>query len=187
MGDDKSARITVERLANFNWIDILISVVVILSCLFGLWRGLVKEVLSLVTWVAALIVARVYSDDFAPSLASTFEGETTRLVAAFAILFLATLVVGALLNHLMAKLISFAGLALTDRLLGGFFGLARGGLIAMFGIFVAGSFFSESLAWQESRLIPYGRQAIEWSRMFIDDLSVTDELIETSTPDSVLQ
>lgn len=175
-----------DQLASFNWIDIVISVVVLLSFLFGLWRGLVKEVLSLVTWVAALIVARVYSDDFAPSLASTFEGETTRLVAAFAILFLATLVTGALVNHLMAKLISFAGLALTDRLLGGLFGLARGGLIAMLGIFVAGNFFSESLAWQESRLIPIGRDAIEWSRMFVDDLSENDELIETSAPDSAL-
>ena len=176
-----------DQLASFNWIDIVISVVVLLSCLFGLFRGLVKEVFSLVTWIAALIVARVYSDDFAPSLASTFEGETTRLVAAFAILFLATLVVGALVNHLMARLISFAGLALTDRLLGGLFGMARGGLIVMLGIFVAGNFMSESLAWQESRLIPYGREAIEWSRIFIDDLSEAGNLVETSTPDSVLQ
>ena len=176
-----------DQLASYNWIDIVISVVILLSCLFGLWRGLVKEVLSLVTWIAALIVARVYSDDLAPSLASTFEGETTRLVAAFALLFLATLVAGALVNHLTAKLISFAGLAFTDRLLGGLFGLVRGGLIVMLGIFVAGNFFSESLDWQESRLIPYGRDAIEWSRIFIDDLSETDELVETSTPDGVLQ
>jgi membrane protein required for colicin V production len=178
--------VKVNQLADFNWIDILILVVIVLSFLFGLWRGLVKEVLSLVTWVAALLVARVYSDDFAPSLASTFDGETTRLVAAFALLFLATLVVGALVNHLMARLISFAGLALTDRVLGGLFGLARGGLIVMLGIFVAGNFFSESLAWQESRLIPYGGEAVQWSRIFIDDLYETDELVETSTPDRVL-
>jgi membrane protein required for colicin V production len=176
----------VNQLASFNWIDILILVVVALSFLFGLWRGLVKEVLSLVTWVAALLVARVYSDDFAPSLAATFDGETTRLVAAFALLFLATLVVGALVNHLMARLISFAGLALTDRLLGGLFGLARGGLIVMLGIFVAENFFSESLDWQESRLIPYGREAVQWSRIFIDDLYESDELVETSAPDRVL-
>ena len=175
------------QLAAFNWVDILISTVIVLSCLFGLWRGLVKEVLSLVTWVAALLVARVYSDDFAPLLESTFEGDTTRLVAAFAILFLATLVVGALVNHLMAKLISFAGLALTDRMLGGVFGFARGCLVIMLGIFVAGNFFSESADWQQSRLIPYGQEAIHWSRMFIDDLAEGDELIESSTPDSVLQ
>ncbi|MCB1671904.1 MAG: CvpA family protein [Gammaproteobacteria bacterium] len=176
-----------NQLADFNWVDIVISVVIILSLLFGLWRGLVKEVLSLVTWVAALIVARVYSQDFAPLLESTFEGETTRMVTAFVLLFFATLIVGAMINHLMAKLISFAGLQLTDRLLGGAFGFARGGLIVMLGIFVAGNFFSETLDWQESRLIPYGQRAIEWSRMFVDDISQSDQLIETSSPARVLQ
>jgi len=176
----------VEQVAEFNWIDILISIVIVLSFAFGVWRGLLKEVLSLVTWVAALIVARVYSDDFAPLLASTFEGETTRLVTAFVLLFLVTLVVGALVNHLLAKLISFVGLKFTDRLLGGAFGVARGGLIVMLGIFVAGNFFSETLDWQESRLIPYGREAIEWSRMFIDDIQ-EDGLIETSLPARVAQ
>ena len=176
-----------EQLAEFNWIDIVISLVIALSLAFGLWRGLVKEVLSLVTWVAALIVARVYSDDFAPLLETTFEGETTRLVAAFVVLFLATLVVGALVNHLMAKLISFVGLKFTDRLLGAAFGFVRGGLIAMLGIFVAGNFFSDTPDWQESRLIPYGQQAIQWSRMFIDDISEPDPLIEASSPTRVLQ
>ena len=168
-----------NELESFNWIDIVISAVILLSCLFGLWRGLVKEVLSLVTWVAALIVARVYSDDLAPFFVSTFEGATTRLVASFAVLFIATLVVGALINHLMAKLISFAGLKITDRLLGGVFGFARGGLIVMLGIFVAGNYFSESLSWQESRLIPYGREAIRWSRMFIDDVSESASIIDS--------
>lgn len=171
-----------DQIADFNWIDIVISAVILLSFLFGLLRGLVKEVLSLVTWIAALVVARVYSGNFAPLLESTFEGETTRLVSAFVMLFLATLVVGAVVNHLMARLISFVGLKLTDRLLGGAFGVARGGLIVMLGIFLAGNFFSETLDWQESRLIPYGRQAIEWSRMFIDDLSETENLIENSSP-----
>lgn len=175
-----------DQLASFNWIDIVIAVVVVLSCLFGLWRGLVREVFSLVTWIAALIVARVYSDDLAPSLASTFEGETTRLVAAFAILFLATFVVGALVNFLLAKLISFAGLAMTDRLLGGLFGIARGGLIVMLGIFVAGNFFADTADWQQSRLIPVGQEAIEWSRMFIDDLPEIDELVDASVPDNIL-
>jgi membrane protein required for colicin V production len=107
-------------------------------------------------------------------------------VSAFVLLFLATLVVGAMVNHLVARLVSFVGLKLTDRLLGGAFGVARGGLIVMLGIFVAGNFFSETLDWQESRLIPYGRQAIEWSRMFIDDLSETDNQIENSSPARVL-
>jgi membrane protein required for colicin V production len=177
----------VSQLASFNWIDILISVVVLISLLFGLWRGLVREVLSLMTWVAALLIARVYSDDLAPFLESIFEGETTRLIASFSLLFFATLVVGALINRLVAKLISFVGLAFTDRLLGGVFGLARGCLIVMLGVFLAGSFFSESLDWQDSQLIPYGEEAVIVSRIFFENNSETDELVETSTPDTVLK
>ena len=45
-----------------NEVDTAILTVTALSFIFGLWRGLVKEVLSLVTWIAALLVARVYSE-----------------------------------------------------------------------------------------------------------------------------
>ena len=160
-----------NQIAVMNWIDIAIMTIIALSCLFGLWRGLIKEVFSLVTWVAALIIARVYSGSLAPLFSGTFEGETTRYVAAFAVLFLATIIVGALINHLLSKLLTIAGLKLTDRLLGGVFGIARGGIIVMLGIFVCTSFFSGSSSWQESRLIPYGVVMIEKSRMFIGDLS----------------
>jgi membrane protein required for colicin V production len=162
----------VAQIESFNWIDIAISVTILVSFLFGLWRGLVREVFALVTWIAALVVARVYSDDLTPYFTSTFDGETTRIIAAFVSLFLVTLMVGALVSHLLVKLVSIAGLRLTDRLLGGVFGIARGGLLVMLSIFVAGNYFSDTLAWQESQLIPYGREAIEWSRIFIDDLSV---------------
>ena len=77
--------------------------------LFGLWRGLVKEVFSLATWVAAIIVARVFSDELAPIYSPYFEGEATRLVAAFVVLFLGTLVVGTLITHLFSQLLTFAG------------------------------------------------------------------------------
>ena len=45
-----------------NEVDTAILVVIVLSCVFGLWTGLIKEVLSLLTWIAALLVARVYSE-----------------------------------------------------------------------------------------------------------------------------
>lgn len=169
-------------IAGLNWLDIIILGVVTLSCMFGLWRGLVREVLSLATWIAALIVARLYSEELAPLLGGVLEGETTRLVAAFALLFLATMLVGALVNHLMAKLLSIAGLRVTDRLLGGIFGVARGGLLVMLCIFLSGGIFSETPSWQGSLLIPYGNSMIERSRIFITDLSWADDA-GVSSPD----
>lgn len=164
-----------NQLSGMNWTDIAILAVIGMSCLYGLWRGLVREVFSLVTWVAALIVARLYSSTLAPLLNGVFEGETTRYVAAFTLLFIATIIVGSLLTHVLSKLLTLAGLKFTDRLLGAVFGVARGGIIVMLLIFVLSGFFANTVAWQESRLIPYGILMIERSRMFIDELSVFDE------------
>jgi len=165
----------VNQISGINWTDIIILAVIVLSCLFGLWRGLIREVFSLVTWVAALIIARMYSSTLAPLLNGVFDGETTRYVAAFTLIFVVTIIVGALVTHLVSKILTLAGLKFTDRLLGGVFGVARGGIIVMLFIFVLSGLFANSVAWQESRLIPYGVLMIERSRLFINDLSLLDE------------
>jgi membrane protein required for colicin V production len=143
------------------------------SCLFGLWRGLIKEVLSILTWIAALLVASIYSEHLAPSL-TFLDGETTRYVAAFAILFLIIMMLGSLLNHFIGKLLTITGLKFTDRLLGGVFGIARGVIIVMLILFFTGSFVADTQAWQESALIPHGLALIEWSKIFIGDFSGMD-------------
>jgi membrane protein required for colicin V production len=165
----------VNQISGMNWTDIAIIAVIGLSCLFGLWRGLIREVFSLVTWVAALIIARLYSSTLAPLLNGVFEGETTRYVAAFTLLFIATIIVGALVTHALSKILTLAGLKFTDRLLGGVFGAARGGIIVMLLIFVFSGLFATTVAWQESRLIPYGVLMIERSRIMINELPILDE------------
>ncbi|MEX2132254.1 MAG: CvpA family protein [Pseudohongiellaceae bacterium] len=154
--------------------DIAILSIVAVSFLFGLWRGLVKEVLSLLTWIAALLVARIYSEPLAPTLSGLLEGETTRYVAAFAILFIVTMMLGTLLNHFIGKLLTITGLKFTDRLLGGVFGIARGVIIVLLVMFFTGTFVSETGPWQQSQLIPQGLALIEWSRIFIGDFSGLD-------------
>ena len=164
-----------NQISGINWLDIAIVAVIALSGLFGLWRGFIREVFSLVTWVAALIIGRMYSSALAPQLIGVFEGETTRYVAAFTLLFVATIVVGALITHVLSKLMTLSGLKFTDRLLGGGFGVARGGIIVMLLIFVLSGLFGDTLSWQESQLIPYGEVMIEQSKIFINDLSLFDE------------
>ncbi|MES3008103.1 MAG: CvpA family protein [Pseudomonadota bacterium] len=153
-----------------HWVDLTILLITAVSCLFGLWRGFVREVLSLLAWIAALLLARVYSEDLAPVLGSWIDGAAMRQVFAFALLFIATLLLGALVNFLVAKLIDVSGLKLTDRLLGGLFGIARGVVIVMVFVYFGGNFFATEPWWQASRFIPYGGQLIEMSRMFVTDL-----------------
>jgi len=155
-----------------DMVDVTILMVTGLSCMFGLWRGFVREVLSVVAWVAAMVVARLYSSDFAPMLGGWIVSEAMQKVFAFAVLFIITLIVGAMVNHLVAKLIDISGLKLTDRLLGGVFGIARGVVILMVFIYFGYSFFAEEPWWIESKFIPYGIDLLELTRVFVADSGV---------------
>ena len=154
-----------------NEVDAAILGITVLSWLFGLWRGLIKEVLSLLTWVAALLVARVYSEYLAGWLVNLIDSSSARYVTAFAVIFVVVMMVGTVLNHLMAKLLTITGLKLVDRLLGGVFGIARGVIIVLVIVFILSVFVSETEQWRQSMLIPYSMAAIEWSRIFIGDLN----------------
>jgi membrane protein required for colicin V production len=149
-----------------SWIDILILIIVGLSAFFGLMRGLVREVLSIVAWVAAISIARLYSDDLAPLLGNFIESESIRYVVAFAVLGIATLILGGLINHFISRLITFSGMRMTDRLLGTLFGLARGALIVMIILYFAEPFYDSAPSWQQSQLVPYAVDMIEWARGF---------------------
>ena len=86
-----------------NEVDAIILVIIGLSCLFGIWRGLVKEVLSLVTWIAALTLARLYSGVLADFMGNLISNESARYVTAFAIVFVLVVMTGTLVNHLISK------------------------------------------------------------------------------------
>jgi membrane protein required for colicin V production len=154
-----------------NQIDTAILIVIAISAAFGLWRGFVKEVLSLLSWIAALLVARVYSVPIAGLLVNMIESESIRYVAAFALLFVIVIMIGTLINHFMAKLLTITGLKFLDRLLGAVFGLARGTGIVLVILFILNVFVSETEWWQESTLIPYGMVMIEESLIFICDMN----------------
>lgn len=154
-----------------NQVDIAILIITTLSSLFGLWRGLIKEVLSLLSWIAALLVARVYSEYLSEMLLGMIENDGIRYVTAFAILFVAVMMAGTLINFLLSKVLGASGLKLVDRLLGAVFGIARGLIIVLVVMFISSVFVSETALWQESKLIPYGMTMIESSKIFIGDLN----------------
>tara|TARA_B110000967_G_scaffold198178_1_gene230856 strand:- start:1044 stop:1535 length:492 start_codon:yes stop_codon:yes gene_type:complete len=155
----------------FNQVDIVILIITVLSSVFGLWRGLIKEVLSLLTWIAALLVSRVYSEPLAGLMTGVIENDGIRYVSAFAILFVIVMMFGTFLNFLMSKLLNVTGLKLADRLLGAGFGVARGVIIVLVIMFIASMFVSETELWQQSQLVPYGIDLIEKSQVFIGDMN----------------
>ena len=157
-----------------NEVDTAILVVIVLSCVFGLWTGLIKEVLSLLTWIAALLVARVYSEGLSELFVNVIDNGSVRYATAFVIIFIVIMMLGRILNNQLSELLISTRLKLADRVLGGMFGIARGALIVMLILFISHLFLSEPEQWQQSTLIPYGMAMTEWSRIFIADMNAVN-------------
>ena len=152
-------------------VDNLILAVIVISSAFGVRRGFIKEIMSLLSWIAALLVSRIYSGSLASILENLVDNPSVRYVIAFSVLFVIIIMLGTLLNHLMSKLLVVTGLKTIDRLLGAVFGVARGTVIVLVFLFVLNVFVSESEWWQQSTLIPYGMVLIEESQFFIGDMN----------------
>lgn len=147
-----------------NWADWGIIAIIVLSGLISLKRGFIKEALSLLIWVLAFVIARMFSANMSTLLVDYIDVATVRYAAAFAILFAATLVVGALVNYLISTLVRITGLSGTDRALGIVFGLARGGLLVVVAVaLIKNTPLTESLWWAQSSLIPEFLMLEQWS------------------------
>ncbi len=133
-------------------LDIAIATMVLLSAAIGLVRGLVKEVLSLVSWGAAFVLAIYFSPYVAEQLPAGWGSSSVRLIIGFALLFIATLILAAILQWLVSQLISSTGLSGTDRFLGFLFGSARGLLICVVLLMGLREIASERSWWQASVL-----------------------------------
>ena len=143
------------------WIDWVIIALITVSTLISLKRGFVREALSLVTWVGAFILARTFHPQMQPLV---------RLIAAFAILFFGTLIVGAIINNMIGHLIRATGLSATDRVLGMGFGLLRGVVVVIVAIaFTRYTPLAQDTWWRTSIIIDRLAVVEDWSRRTLGD------------------
>ncbi len=123
-----------------------------LSLVVGLWRGLVFEVLSLLAWVLAFVVAQWFAADVARRLPMSGAAESLKFAAGFALVFIATAFAGGLVATLIKKLVAAVGLRVVDRALGGLFGVLRGMVLLLAFAVVAGmTSFRGTELWRESQ------------------------------------
>lgn len=146
-----------------NWTDYIILAVLALSILVGLWRGLISEVLALVIWIAAFWVAWMFGPEVARHFEQTITLPSARIIAGYALCFVAVLILGALLRFAISKLVESTGLSGTDRLLGMLFGFARGVLLVSLLVFLVGfTAFTRDPWWQQSVLLPQFQHVAAW-------------------------
>ena len=133
-------------------IDWILVAVLAASMLLGAWRGLVYEVLSVMGWIAAFVLAQWFAPDVAEKLPMQNSGETLRYAAAFVLVFIVSVFVAGLISALMKKIISVVGLRPVDRILGATFGLFRGLILLLaFSVVVHTTALQESDWWLESQ------------------------------------
>ena len=132
--------------------DYAVLIIIGLSVLLGVIRGLVREVLSLVAWVVAFLAASLFGGWLADVLPDMGTVEL-RLLAGYGGVFLATLVLMSIAAVLASKLVKAAGLGVEDRVLGVLFGAARGMLVVMGLVLLAGlTALPKQAAWREALL-----------------------------------
>lgn len=135
-------------MVTLDWIFLAILVI---SLVVGAWRGLVYEVLSLLNWIAAFVLAQWFAPEVGLWLPIAGASEVVRYGAGFVLVFVAALFAGGLIAFVVRKLVAAIGLRPVDRVLGAAFGLARGVVVVLVvGVLVGMTPWRTHDWWQES-------------------------------------
>jgi membrane protein required for colicin V production len=148
--------------------DYLVLFVLVCSIVISTLRGLVKEILSLLSWVVSFVVANAYGEDLATMLPDMVPGNATRLIVAFLALFIGVRLLMLLLTMAIDALIKASGLTLADRGLGGLFGLGRGLVLVLAAVLVCGmTAIPQQPFWKEALLSPMAETAARTVKPFL--------------------
>ena len=124
--------------------------IVSLSFLLGLWRGFVHEVLSLLGWPLAFLMSWQLAGKAGEML--PVGEENARIALAYVLVFVATLILWAVLVWMFVQLVKAAGLGALDSFLGGLFGVLRGALIVLILVLLAGmTEMSKQAFWRNAK------------------------------------
>ena len=150
-------------------VDYVIALLCVLSAVIGLWRGFVKEALSLLALLLAIWLAWRFAALVEPLLGEWSGAPEARIWVARVVVFVLVLMVGALIAWFARTLVRATGLSGVDRLLGMGFGFLRGVLIVGLGV-MALEFLGmdQDGWWQNARLRPYAEQVATAVRYYAE-------------------
>jgi membrane protein required for colicin V production len=153
-----------------NPVDYILLAVMVISALVGAVRGLLREVVALLTWLVALWAAWQFGPLLEPALGGLLADPDVRPWAARAILFVALLFVGAAIGWIVSYFVRLSLFSGTDRLLGLLFGVARGvvvvGILALLGQTLE---LDEEPWWSGSLLMPQAERTADALRGLVGE------------------
>lgn len=144
-----------------GWVDLAFLIVLGVSVLVGLWRGLVFELVSLLGWLVAFVLANTFGAMLGDALPVSPSFVALRTWIGWALVFVLVLIACGLLARLLRALIAATPLSFVDRLLGGLFGAVRGVLVlVVVGMLVLLSPFARSPDWEHSQSALWAGQVL---------------------------
>jgi len=111
---------------SFHLFDIIALITVVLSTLYGLWRGFIKETISLIIWFLIFFIAINYIRPISYSLQPYIKHQHLTVILTSVALVLISLLVGLFINLLLSYLIDLLPCHLINHVMGALLGLARG-------------------------------------------------------------
>lgn len=137
-------------------VDYLLAGILLLSSFAGLWRGFMKEVCAVITWFIAFWAAWRFGGVVEPHLGGLLVDPPFSTWTGRAIVFIAVLVLGAVIGAIVSHLVRVSLLRSVDRTLGFVFGALRGVLIlGVLVILGQAARLDGETWWRHSRLMPY--------------------------------
>lgn len=134
-----------------TWLDYGLLGVVAASLIWGAWRGLVREIISILGWVIAFLAANLFAGPLGAAMPESIPSPELRVLGAFLVVFVAALAVATLLGLVLSKFVHAIGLGGLDRVLGALFGIARGALILIAFALLAGlTALPQQPVWRDS-------------------------------------
>lgn len=144
---------------NFSYFDAAVIGVLLLSCLVAVFRGFVKEVLSLGAWIGAGLVTIYFFPDLAKALKPHFKSEVSAAGVATLSLYVGSLLTFSLINAVIFRFLKEGSdVGILDNMLGLIFGFFRGGFIVSLGFLLLSMAMKEDEypEWvKEARTLPY--------------------------------
>lgn len=153
---------------NMAWLDIVIIAFFILSILIGVYRGFVKETLSVASWALAAFLAFQYGERASLYIKPYVKQEPLDLAIAYVGVFLVCLILFSVISYIISQLFEATGMTGVDRSIGSVFGALRAAVIIVILILV-GRFMAmdNQQWWMESQFLPYFEPLVEWFKSFL--------------------
>ena len=150
--------------------DYLVIAIVAFSLLFGLWRGVIGEIIALLAWGLGIFAAIEFGELAGNQLFAGVSDPAVRVLAGCVLLFVGVLVAMALIRLAISRMVKALGLTVSDRLLGMMFGIARGLLVVLILVGLGGMTVAPKQAWwREATLAPPLETAVMVARQWLPD------------------